>query len=145
MDINFKKVHTVKDLAISIIIILAGAGMFFGNKGLGICIAVCGLVSLLIFKGGYKKDGKGILFTRKSMDLCQSCKPSIVDYLKGTDVTPEIKEGNEGGSVRLDVYYNESESIAYAQLYTFSNYTYESETEMVELKGDKAVKLINQL
>ena len=145
MEVNFKKVHTGKDLAISTIVLLAGAGLFFVNKGLGICLAVCGLAMLLIYKGGYKKDGQGVVLQKKSEDLCKCCKQSIVDYLNGKDITPQIKDGSDGGSVRLDVYYNEKEGIAYAQLYNFCNYAYEPETELVELHSPRADKLISQL
>ena len=145
MEINFKKVHTGKDLAISTIVLLAGAGLFFVNKGLGVTIAVCGLAMFFLCKGGYKKDGQGIVLQKKSEDLCKACKPSLVDYLNGKDVTPQIKKGNEGGSVRLDVYYNADEGIAYAQLYDFRNYAYEPATEVIELHSPKADKLISQL
>ncbi len=145
MEINFKKVHTGKDLAISTIVLLAGAGLFFVNKGLGVTIAACGLAMFFLYKGGYKKDGQGIVLQKKSEDLCKACKPSLVDYLNGKDVTPQIKKGNEGGSVRLDVYYNADEGIAYAQLYDFRNYAYEPATEVIELHSPKADKLISQL
>ena len=145
MEINFKRVHTGKDLAISTIVLLAGIGLFFVNKGLGICISVCGLAMLLIYKGGYKKDGQGIILTKKSEDLCKSCRGSITDFLNGKDCIPAVKKGDEGGSVRLDIYYNKPEGVAYAQLYDFCNYAYEPATEVVELKGEKANKLISQL
>ena len=54
-------------------------------------------------------------------------------------------KGSEGGSVRLDVYYNASAGIAYAQLFDFRNYTYEPETDVIELHSPKAEKLISQL
>lgn len=145
MEINFKRVHTGKDLAISTIVLLAGIGLFFVNKGLGICIAVCGLALFLIYKAGYKKDGQGIVLTKKSEDLCKACRGSIVKYLGGKDCIPTVKKGNEGGSVRLDVYYNKAEGVAYAQLYDFCNYTYEPATEVVELKGNRANTLISQI
>ena len=145
MEINFKKVHTGKDLAISTIVLLAGIGLFFVNKGLGITIAVCGLAIFLLYKGGYKKDGKDIVLQKKSEDLCKACKQSIVDYLNGKDVMPQIKKGNEGGSVRLDVYYSADAGIAYAQLFDFRNYAYEPETDVIELHSPKADKLISQL
>ena len=145
MEYNFKKVHTGKDLAISTIVLLAGAGLFFANKGLGSCIGICGLFMYLVYKGGYKKDGKGILLTRKSEDICKACRTSIVEFLEGKNTVPTIKQGNEGGSIRLDVYFNKAEQVAYAQLYDFCNYTYEPATGVVELKGDKADKLISLL
>lgn len=145
MEYNFKKVHTGKDLAISTIVLLSGAGLFFVNKGLGICIGICGLFMYLVYKGGYKKDGKGILLTRKSEDICKACRTSIVEFLEGKNTVPTIKQGYEGGSIRLDVYFNKAEQVAYAQLYDFCNYTYEPATGVVELKGDKADKLISLL
>ena len=145
MEYNFKKVRTGKDLAISTIVLLAGAGLFFVNKGLGICIGICGLVMYLVYKSGYKKDGKGILLTRKSEDICKACRTSIVEFLEGKNTVPTIKQGNEGGSIRLDVYFDKDEQVAYAQLYDFCNYTYEPATGIIELKGDKADKLISLL
>ena len=145
MEYNFKKVHIGKDLAISTIVLLVGAGLFFVNKGLGVCIAAIGLFMFLFYKGGYKKDGRGVILQKKSEDLCKCCKSSIAEYLDGKDVTPQIKKGNEGGSVRLDIYYNAAEGIAYAQLYDFRNYTYEPETDVVELHSPRSEKLISQL
>ena len=98
-----------------------------------------------LYKDGYRIEGSSVVLQKKSEDLCKCCKPSIVDYLNGEDVTPQIEKGNEGGSVRLDVYYNTAEGIAYAQLYSFRNYTYEPETEVIELHFPKADKLISQL
>ena len=145
MDYDFKKVHTGKDLAISSLVLIAGIGLFFVNKGLGILIAVCGIAMFFLVKGGYKKDGQGIVLQKKSEDLCKACRTSVVEYLNGKDVTPQVKKGSEGGSVRLDVFYNATEGIAYAQLFDFRNYTYEPETDVVELHSPRADKLISQL
>lgn len=145
MDYNFKKVHTGKDLAISSLVLIAGIGLFFVNKGLGILIAVCGIAMFFLVKGGYKKDGQGIVLQKKSEDLCKACRTSVVEYLNGKDVTPQVKKGSEGGSVRLDVFYNATEGIAYAQLFDFRNYSYEPETDVVELHSPRADKLISQL
>lgn len=40
MEIKFKKVHTMKDLIISTIMVAAGAGLYFVNAGLGILVGV---------------------------------------------------------------------------------------------------------
>lgn len=145
MEYDFKKVHTEKDITISTIILLAGIGLFFVNKGLGICIAVCGLVMYLVYKGGYRKEDNGILLTRKSEAICKVCRTSIVEFLEGKNAEPTIKTGNDGGCIWIDVYFNKSEQVAYAQLFDFCNYSYEPATGIVELKGDKAAKLISLL
>ena len=81
MEYNFKKVHTGKDLAISTSILLAGASLFFLNSGLGICIGTCGLLMCLFYKGGYKIDGRGILLTKKSEDICKECSAPARDCM----------------------------------------------------------------
>lgn len=143
MEYDFKKVHTGKDLTISAIVLLAGAGLFFASKGLGICIVICALFMFLFYKGGYKLDGKDTLLTRKSEDICRACRTSILEFLDGKSITPTITKGNTGGSIRLDVYFNKG--VAYAQLFDFNNYAYEPATGIVELKGDRADVLVSQL
>ena len=145
MEIKFKKVHTVKDIVISAAIVLAGAGLFFVNAGLGIIVAACGIISLLIFKTGYKREGEDLLLEYKAMDVDHSCRQSLKDFLDGKDVTPEIKAQENGGIVRLEVYFNRTSGVAYAQLFDFSSYTYEKATEIVELRSPRAEKLINKL
>jgi len=145
MEYNFKKVHTGKDLIISILLIVAGAGLFFLNKGLGITIGICGLVCLLIFKAGYKLNGKGVVLTKKSEDLCKCCRTSVIEFLNGKNTTPVIKRGNEGGIIRLDVYFNKTERVAYVQAFDFCNYTYEAATEVVELEGNRAEMIYSKL
>lgn len=143
MENTFKKVHTIKDLTISAILIAAGIGLSFLNTGLGITIGVCGLLCLLLYKSGYKKDGQGICLEKFSEDICKSCRASVMDFLAGKDVTPDVRKGNEGGSVRLDVYFNRAARVAYAQLFDFCNYAYEPASEIVEFHSTKADKLIS--
>ena len=145
MEIKFKKVHTVKDLVISAIILAAGIGLYFVNAGLGILIAVCGIFMLLLYKDGYKREGEDILLQKKALDVAHSCRKSLKGFLDGKDVTPEIITNMQGGVIRLEVYFNVDAAIAYAQLFDFSNYTYEAATEIVELRGPRAKKLIVKL
>lgn len=58
---------------------------------------------------------------------------------------PEISAPAEGGVIRIEVYFSKDAEIAYAQLFDFSDYTYQKATEIVELKGDRARKLIAKL
>ena len=145
MEYNFKKVHTGKDLAISILVLLSGVGLYFLNPGLGICIGACRLLMCLFYKGGYKINGRGILLTKESEEICKECRTSIIEFLEGKNPVPVIKQGAEGGSIRLDVYFNKSENVAYAQVYDFCNYNYEPATGIIELDGDRADKLISLL
>jgi hypothetical protein len=144
MEIQFKKVHTAKDLVISAIMLAAGIGLYFVNAGLGILVGVCGLLMLIFYKAAYKRVGEDILLAKKALDVAHSCRPSLKDFLDGKDVEPEINTTINGGVIRLELYFNAAAPVAYAQLFDFSNYTYEPATEIVELRGSRAEKLIRK-
>ena len=145
MQIKFKKVHTKKDLIISAIVLAAGIGLCFINLGLGVFIAVCGVLMLLFYKGSYKREGEDIVLQKKAFDVAHSCRDSLKGFLEGKDVEPDVDTNINGGVVRLEIYYNAASSVAYAQLFDFSNYIYEPATDIVELRGQKAEKLIRKL
>ena len=145
MEIKLTKVHTTKDLLISAIVLAAGIGLFFVNAGLGILLVFCGILMLLFFKGGYKREGEDIVLQKKALDVAHTCRDSLKGFLDGKDVEPEVNTSINGGVIRLEVYYNADASLAYAQLFDFSNYTYEPATGIVELRGPKADKLITKL
>ena len=145
MEIILKRVHTAKDLVISAIVLVAGIGLYFLNAGLGITIIVCGLLLLVFYKAGYKREGEDIVLHKEALDVSHSCRDSLKGFLEGKDVEPEVNTNINGGVIRLEVYYNADAAIAYAQLFDFSNYTYEPATEIVELRGPRAEKLICKL
>jgi hypothetical protein len=145
MEIKLTKVHTTKDLLISAIVLAAGIGLYFINAGLGILLAVCGVLMLLFYKGGYKRKGEDIVLQKKALDVAHTCRDSLKGFLDGKDVEPEVNTSINGGIIRLEVYYNAVSSVAYAQLFDFSNYTYEPVTGIVELRGTKADKMITKL
>ena len=145
MEIKLKKVHTAKDLIISAIVLAAGIGLYFVNAGLGGVIGICGLLMLLFCKGGYKREGEDIILQKKALDVAHSCRDSLKGFMEGKDVEPEVNTSLSGGVIRLEAYYNADASIAYVQLFDFSNYTYEPATGIVELRGPKADKLISKL
>ena len=145
MEIIFKKVHTAKDLVISAIMVAAGIGLYFVNVGLGIFIGVCGLLMIILYKGAYKREGEDILLKKTALDVAHSCKESLKGFLDGKDVEPEVNTSVNGGVIRLEVYHNAGASVAYAQLFDFSNYSYVPATEIVELHGKRADCLISKL
>lgn len=142
MEIKLKKVHAGKDLAVTCSLAAAGAACFFLNKALGIFLIVCGLMTLLFYKSGYKREGTDVLLEKQSLNLCRSCRDSIVRFLAGEDVKPELKEGTEGGSILLQVYFSRKAGVAYAQLFDFREVSFEEATPLVELSQSSSSKLI---
>ena len=145
MEITFKKVHTTKDLTISALFLAAGIALYFIQAGLGIFLAFCGILMLLFYKAGYKKTGENLILRKQAIDVTHACSQSLKDFLDGKDVEPEVVSGNAGGISRLEIYYNADAAVAYAQLFNYSQYLYEPATEIVELRGFRASKLIGKL
>ena len=145
MEIKLKKVHTAKDLIISAIVLAAGIGLYFVHVGLGVTIALCGLLLLIFYKAGYKREGENIVLRKTALDVSHSCRDSLKGFLDGKDVEPQIDKQVMGGIIRIEVYHNADAALAYAQLFDFSNYTYEPATDLVELRGPRAEKLISKL
>lgn len=145
MEIKFHKVHTVKDLILSAIILAAGIGLYFVNAGTGIVVAACGAVMLLFYRSAYKRQGEDILLSKKAMDISKDCRTALKEFLAGKDTEPEITAPGSSGVIRIEVYFNAEAELAYAQLFDFANYTYEESTEMVELRGERAARLIGKI
>jgi len=145
MEYNFKKVHTGKDLTISLILTAAGIGLFFLNGGVGITVAVGGILCLLFYRGGFKCNGQGDLLTRDIFELSMASKPSLADFLNGKDIIPSIRKGSEGGTLHLTVYSNKDRSIGYAQLQEFCHFAYEPVTGIVELSSLQTGRLFSEL
>ena len=145
MEINLKSVHTVKDLAISAIVLAAGIGLYFVNAGLGVVIGISGLLLLLFYKSGHKREGEDIVLRKKAVDIAHHCRESLKGFLDGKDVEPQIDNNENGGVIRLEIYYNAEAAVAYAQLFDFSNYSYVPATEIIELRGPRAEKLLKSL
>ncbi len=145
MDITLKRVRSTKDLAISSLTIIAGAAVYFLVPALGIIIILCGVLLLLFCKSQFKNVETGIILRKRAFDVAASCRNSIKDFLEGRSDEVQIKAPGTEGSVRLEVYYNVVQSIAYAELYDFSNYNYVPATGMTEVSGQKALSLISRM
>lgn len=145
MEITFKKVHTSKDLIISGLICLVGVGLFFVNTWACMALVAFGLLSFLLYKDGWKRIGDNMLLRKKSLELCRTCRPAIIDLLNGKTVDSELVLGNEGGTICLQVWYNRKENVAFAQLFDFLEMSFQKATEIVELPTESAKKIIEKL
>ena len=145
MTYNFKKVHTTKDLTISISLIIVAVALLFINKGLALCLAGLGLFILIIYKSGYKLDDDQSVYVKKSVDLSRDGKESFLNFLNGKSDSVSVKEGHDGGIFRVDFYYNKNSRHSYLQMYTFSNYEYQKEGELITLDTDKVMKILHCL
>lgn len=145
MEITLKKVHSTKDLAISIFILVLGIILLFISVPLGVVVLIIGALMLAFYKSAYKATGSDTLLSKRAFDVASSCRTSIVSFLEGKSDELQIQHPAEGGSVRLEAYYNSKENVVYAELYDFSNYVYVPATPLTTLNGERAKKFISSM
>ena len=145
MDNKINKVHTITDICISVIILAVGIGLFFVNKGVGALLIVCGVMLLIFYKTGYKYENQGTVLKHKSLELSRKSQEAVLNFLNGQSSDFEIITGNDGGCILLEVWYSKNQNMAYAQLFTFQEMSYQKLTEIMELQAKTAQKLIEKL
>ena len=145
MDNKINKVHTIMDLCISGVFIVAGIGLFFVNKGVGALLFICGFLLLIFYKSGYKHENSGAILKHKSLELSRKCQDSVLHFLNGQSSDFEMITGNDGGSILLEIWYSKRDNVAYAQLFTFQEMSYQKFTEIMELPANAAQKLMEKL
>ena len=145
MENYFVKVHAYKDLIISAIILVAGIALIFVNKIVGIVIILCGLLSFLLYKSGYRYNNQGVLLQKKNIELSRKCQQSVLDFLNERSTELNLIPGNEGGTLLLDVWYNKEENIAYSQLSIYQELAFQEITDVTKLNPTNAQILIEKI
>ncbi len=145
MNTNIKKVHTSRDLVVSLGLIIIGIGLYFVNPGCAVCIGALGILLLFLYKVGYRIGDDRTVYRKRSVDLCRGCKEPLVDYLEDRARTLEIKEGADGGCIRVDFFYTSDKAKSFVQIYDFHSYEYQKDGDLREVPADKTAVLLKKL
>ncbi len=144
MNIEYKNVHTRKDVIISLIVIAVGIGVFFLNAAVSLVVLFSGLLMLFFFKSGYRAPG-GFVMKKIPVDLSSSCRQSLLDFLSGKSADPALVKTGKGSAIRMEVYYSADVEEAHVHLFDFRDYTYEEAIEPVVLRGDNCNRIIDDM
>ena len=142
MENKIKKVHTLLDLVISAIVLAIGVGVYFVLPGWGILLGLIGILLFAFYKRSHRRVGDRTSLKQKDRDLALESRDAVMAFLHGKSDELTLSTAGEGDHLWLDVYYNADSAVAYAQLYDVGENLFDPATELVELKGDKARKLI---
>ena len=145
MEIKIKKVHTLLDLVISAVVLAAGVGLYFVLPGWGVLFCLIGILLFAFYKRSYRRIGERTSLKQKDQDLAVESRDNVMAFLEGKSADLSLSPAGEGDHLWLDAYYNADAAVAYAQLYDVADNRFDPATQLVELKGDKALKLIAQL
>ncbi len=144
MEKNFDRVRSVKDIIISLSLIIAGCGLVTLPNSDAINIAgffvlIAGLILAFTLKTAYKDILTGEIYAKKERYFSHSKHEQLKQSL--TSPTHFCSKGeNEGNSLRLDVYYNKQK--IYIQLLEYVPYTYEPCTKFYEHDISNGAKFI---
>lgn len=137
MEKNFVKVQSSKDIIISISLIVIGAALALLPLGgatnvTGICVAITGVILLLLLKNGYKDSATGERYAKKELYYHISMKNELTAHIAKNPEAIEAGTDESNNALRLVVYYSEKSGKAYMQLFEYVPYKYEARTDMME-------------
>lgn len=124
MKKTFIRVHSVKDIIISSILIILGSVLVALPTGIGVNIAgffmlFMGILFALVLKTGYKDTETGEKFLFKEYYFQQAMHAEISSALESSPNTIDLKEADKGNALKLDIYYNTVSGKAYIQLFEY--------------------------
>lgn len=147
MEKTFVRVHSVKDIVISLSLIVSGSILVALPTGTGVNVAgffmiFAGLLLGLFMKTGYKDTVSGERFHKKEHYFQQAMNSVISSMLESKPEAIDLAEAEKGNAVKLDIYYSKTTGKAYLQLFEYVPYKYEPCSQMYEHHISRIEKLI---
>ena len=147
MEKTFIRVRSIKDIAISVSLIILGSVLVTLPTGTGVNIAgfftiFAGLILIFILKSGYKDTETGVLYKNKDYYFQQAMNAPISTALASKPECIDLGEAGKGSAVKLEIYYSKTSGKAYLQLFEYIPYRYEPCSQVYEHQIGKVEKLI---
>ena len=86
-----------------------------------------------------------VVLRKSCVEADKKCRQSLLDFISGLSDDLEIVRTGTGPVVRIEMYHNLEEGIAYVQLYDFENYNYVASSELASLEESRAALLLNKM
>ena len=144
-EIRIKKVHTLLDLVISTAVFAAGVGVYFVLPGWGILFCFIGVLLFVFYKRANKRVGESTLLKETTLDVDMEYQDSLKAFLSDGAELPAFELSEEVDYLYLETFHNADAKVAYAQLFDVADNKFEAVTDIVELRGPRAEKLISKL
>lgn len=148
MEKNFIRVRSVKDIIISLLLVILGCILVVVPAAepvsiTGFFLIFAGLITLFILKTSYKDAETGIKYRKTERFFAQDMRESIKSALTSPMVIDPAAE-DKGNGLRLDIYYSHSADKAFAQLNEYVPYKYEPCSRYYEFNMNDASKLLGK-
>lgn len=144
MEDNFIRVRSVKDVIISLTILIGGSVMVALPTSdpvniAGFFLILAGLLLFFIMKTAYKDASTGEKYAKKERFFSNEKR----EHLKQTLTSPASfnAEGEDkGNALRLDIYYNKNK--IYLQMFEYIPYKYEPCSRIFEHDSEVGTTLL---
>lgn len=147
MEKTFDRVRSVKDIAISALILAAGCICIVLPTSTpvnitGFFLIFTGTILFLILRTGYKDISTGERYCKKEWFFSQCEREMIVNAIPSTPHKIDFRNENNGNSIRLDMFYSKDTKKAYLQLFEYVPYKYEPCSRQYEHELENVRSLI---
>lgn len=137
MEMEFYRVRSVRDLIITIILIVCGCLLLCIPSSasinlLGFFLIFTGFILAFVLRTGYKDSKNGETYLKIEKYFAQSQKSEIVATIEKNPSKLNLCHENKGNGIRLDIYYSAKNGKAYVQLFEYIPYSYEACTDIHE-------------
>ena len=149
MKPHFYRVRSVKDIVISVTLIIAGIALMsypseIGITILGMFLFLIGSLFLYLFKSVYKKEGTKEIYHKRELQFRREILQTIQDAVLSDPNQIDMTKEGLGWTVKLNIYFSREADKGYIQLYEYIPYNYEPCTQMLEYRINQIDKLLNK-
>lgn len=147
MNQQFIKVRSLRDITIFASLILIGTILALLPYGMGLNIAgytliIIGIVLALILKSAYREVNNPGIYYKRELFFEPKLKNEILRTIERDPSRLSLSEEGKGLSIRLDLYYSNTSSSAFLQLFEYVPYEYTAISEVVECDRSKVKHII---
>ena len=149
MKPHFYRVRSVKDIVISVTLIIAGIALMsypseIGITILGMFLFLIGSLFLYLFKSVYKKEGTKEIYHKRELQFRREILQTIQDAVLSDPNQIDMTKEGMGWTVKLNIYFSREADKGYIQLYEYIPYNYEPCTQILEYRINQIDKLLNK-
>ena len=147
MENRFNRVRSVKDMVISLVILVAGVAFIMVPDSvpvniLGYTLAITGLILFFVMKTAYKDAETGEKLKKTEKYFPASKSESVLKALSSDPKILDLKEENKDNGLKIDTYYSTKTGHVFTQLFEYIPYKYEPCSPVFTYDISKAQKLI---
>lgn len=129
MEKEFVRAHSLRDITVSVVLLVAGIALIVMPKSIpvnivGTCLAIPGLLLLLFLRTDYKDPETNLRFRRKIKYYPASKKNEILAALKSEPAKYSWVEDSYSDGVMIDVYAGKNVDKVFAHVSEFIPYSY---------------------